>query len=119
MLELAFELGLTSLIEVHELETLKNLQAAVGFPNKKRSLLGINNRDLKLQKTDLAATETLAQQVGKDAILVSESGIKTRADVERLIKAGARGLLIGETFMRSPDILSRMTELLGPMPGDK
>jgi len=119
LLELAFELGLTSLIEVHELETLKALQASVGFPNRKRSLLGINNRNLKLQKTDLATTEALARHVGKDVVLVSESGIQTRADVERLINAGARGLLIGETFMRSPDILAKMTELLGPMPGAK
>jgi indole-3-glycerol phosphate synthase len=116
MLDLAFDLGLTSLIEVHEAGTLERLQDAIGFPNTKRSLLGINNRDLKIQKTNLATTETLAAQVAQGTIIVSESGIKTRADVGRLIRAGARALLIGETFMRSPDILSKMTELLGPLP---
>jgi indole-3-glycerol phosphate synthase len=116
MLELAYELGLTSLIEVHEAETLAGLQSAIGFPNTRRGLLGINNRNLKIQQTDLATTETLARQVGQGVVLVSESGIKTRADVERLIAAGARGLLIGETFMRSPDIAAKVLELLGPMP---
>ncbi len=116
LLELAYELGLTSLIEVHEAETLDKLQSTIGFPNKKRSLLGINNRDLKLQEADLFTTEALAQQAGKDVVIVSESGIKTRADVERLIRAGARGLLIGETFMRSPDITAKVAELLGPLP---
>jgi indole-3-glycerol phosphate synthase len=116
MLELAFDLGLTSLIEVHEAPTLGALQAVIGFPNRKRTLLGINNRNLKIQKTDLATTEALARQVSKDTILVSESGIQTRGDVERLIQAGARGLLIGETFMRSLDIVAKMTELLGPLP---
>lgn len=116
LLELAYELGLTSLIEVHEAETLAKLQAVVGFPNKKRSLLGINNRDLKIQKTDLSTTEALAKQIGKEVVLVSESGIKTKADVERLVQAGARALLIGETFMRSPDIAAKVLELLGPVP---
>ena len=49
-------------------------------------------------------------------VIVSESGIKTRVDVERLIQAEARGLLIGETFMRSPDIAAKVAELLGPLP---
>lgn len=118
LLELAFELGMTSLIEVHELETLKGLQESIGFPNRKCSLLGINNRNLKIQKTDLATTEVLARQLSRDVVLVSESGIRTRADVERLIRAGARGLLIGETLLRSPDIPSRIAELLGPLPGE-
>lgn len=113
MLELAYELGLTSLIEVHEPETLAGLKAVVGSLNRKHAVLGINNRNLKIQKTDLSTTEALAAQVGKDVVLVSESGIKTRADVERLIRAGARALLIGETFMRSPDISAKVFELMG------
>lgn len=113
MLDLAFELGMTSLIEVHEADTLAGLQAEIGFPNSKRSLLGINNRDLKIQKTDLATTQRLAGTVGPGTLVVSESGIKTRADVDRLIAAGARALLIGETFMKSPDIGAKMREVLG------
>ena len=65
MLDLAYELGMTSLIEVHEAATLELLQQAIGFPNDKRSLLGINNRNLKLQKTDLSTTEELAAMAGE------------------------------------------------------
>jgi indole-3-glycerol phosphate synthase len=113
LLDLSFELGMTSLIEVHEAQTLASLLAAIGFPNDKRSLLGINNRNLKIQRTDLGTTEQLAGMVGAGTILVSESGIKTRADVDRLIAAGAKGLLIGETFMKSPDIGAKMRQILG------
>jgi indole-3-glycerol phosphate synthase len=113
MLDLAFELGMTSLIEVHEAETLSGLIETIRFPNDKRSLLGINNRNLKIQKTDLATTEQLAGMAGPGTIVVSESGIKTRADVDRLIAAGARALLIGETFMKSPDIGAKIREVLG------
>lgn len=112
MLSLAFELGMTSLIEVHEAETLARLNEAIGFPNDKRSLLGINNRNLKIQKTDMGTTEQLARMVGAGTILVSESGIKTRADVDRLIAAGAKAMLIGETFMRAPDIGAKMREVM-------
>ncbi|MBI4578211.1 MAG: indole-3-glycerol phosphate synthase TrpC [Planctomycetes bacterium] len=114
LLDLAWDLGMTSLIEVHEADTLAGLRDAIGFPNGKRSLLGINNRNLKFQKTDLATTERLAGRVGAGTILVSESGVKSRADVDRLIAAGARALLIGETFMKAPDIGAKMHEVLQP-----
>lgn len=113
LLDLACELGMTSLIEVHEAETLAGLRGYVDFPNDRRGLLGINNRNLKIQRTDLATTEKLAGMVPEGTILVSESGISTRADVQRLIAAGARALLIGETFMRAPDIGAKMRELMG------
>lgn len=113
MLDLSFELGMTSLIEVHERETLERVQRVAAFPNNRRSLLGINNRNLKIQVTDLATTEQLAGLVGKGTIVISESGVKTKADVDRLITAGARGLLIGETLMRSPDIAHAIRELVG------
>jgi indole-3-glycerol phosphate synthase len=115
MLDVAFALGMTSLVEVHEAGTLERVRTAVPFPNDKRSLLGINNRDLKVQQVDLATTEQLAGLAGAGTIIVSESGIKTRADVQRLIRAGARALLIGETFMRADDIGAKITELLGPV----
>lgn len=115
MLDLACELGMTSLIEVHKSETLAGLQAAVGFPNDKRSLLGINNRNLQIQQTDLTTTETLAKMVPAGTVLVSESGVRSREDVQRLTKAGARALLIGETFMRAPDIAAKIAQLLEPM----
>jgi indole-3-glycerol phosphate synthase len=113
MLGLAYDLGMTSLIEVHEVETFERLQTAIRFPDDRRSLLGVNNRNLKIQKTDLATTEVLARLIPPGVVLVSESGVQTRADVERLARAGARALLIGETFMRAPDIAAKVTELLG------
>lgn len=113
MLDLAFELGMTSLIEVHEASTLDRLLAVVPFPNDRRSLLGINNRNLKLQKTDLASTEQLADKAGRGTLLVAESGVKTRDDVQRMQAAGASAILIGETLMRSPDIGLKMRELFG------
>jgi len=114
LLELAYGLGMTSLIEVHEAPTLASLQATIGFPNSQRSLLGINNRNLRTQVTDLATTETLARQVAKGTLLVSESGIKTAADVQRLLRAGAHALLIGETLMKAPNLPAAIAALLGP-----
>jgi indole-3-glycerol phosphate synthase len=90
------------------------VERAVGFPNGFRSLLGVNNRDLKVQQTDLGTTERLAARVGEGALLVSESGIRMRDDVRRLIAAGARALLIGETFMRATDIGEEIEQVLGP-----
>ncbi|MHC4441235.1 MAG: indole-3-glycerol phosphate synthase TrpC [Planctomycetota bacterium] len=116
MLDLAHGLGMTSLIEVHEAGTLAELQEVIGFPNPKRSLLGINNRDLKIQQTDISTTEKLAQTVAAGTVVISESGIKTPQDVQRLIRAGANALLIGETFMQANDIGAKINELLGPMP---
>lgn len=113
MLELSFDLGMTTLIEVHAGATLEALQREIGFPNDRRSLLGINNRDLKAQRTDLTTTRRLAGMVGEGTILVSESGIQTRDDVEQVIAAGARAMLVGETLMRSNDIRAAVRELLG------
>jgi indole-3-glycerol phosphate synthase len=115
MLSLSCELGMTSLIEVHEKETLVRLQETIALPNEKRCLLGINNRNLKVQQIELETTRNLARMVPGGTILVSESGIKTREDVHKLISYGARALLIGETLMRSPNIKSKITELLGPL----
>jgi indole-3-glycerol phosphate synthase len=63
--------------------------------------------------TDLAHTINLARQVPADRVLVSESGIRNRADVVRLEAAGARAILVGETLMRSSDIGRKVDELLG------
>lgn len=112
MLGLACALGMTSLIEVHEEATLAALMETIGFPNDRRSLLGVNNRDLKAQRTDLATTERLAGRVGAGTLLVSESGLKTRVDVERVKAAGARAILVGESLMKSPDIAAATRALL-------
>ncbi len=115
---LAAELNLTVLLEVHEAATLMRMRSVVGFPHERYSLLGINNRDLKTQMIDLATTGQLAGLVEDDTLIVSESGVKTRADVERLAQAGARALLIGETLMRAEDMAAKIEELFGPAPSD-
>jgi indole-3-glycerol phosphate synthase len=68
-------------------------------------IIGVNNRNLKSFTVDMATTERLAEEVPGDVILVSESGIRTVEDAERLAAAGADALLVGETLMRSPNLL--------------
>lgn len=116
MLILANELKLTSLIEVHHAQTLMKFRSLVGFPLRGYSLLGINNRDLATQKVDLGMTARLMSMVQDETPVVSESGVRTRADVERLTRAGVRALLVGETFMRADNVGSKVRELFGRLP---
>jgi indole-3-glycerol phosphate synthase len=109
----ATELTMTVLIEVHELDTLMRLRSLIGFPVKHYSLLGINNRDLGTMIVDLATTSRLAEFADNRRELVSESGIKTRADVEKLIDIGIGAVLIGETLCRSQSITAKFEELFG------
>jgi len=111
---LAVEAGLAALVEVHDANELERA-LAIGA-----QLIGVNNRDLKTFKVDLAMTERLAHAVvAGDAailsrkILVAESGIHTRADVEQLARSGARAILVGESLMRRGNIQARVKELLG------
>ncbi|HVS71995.1 MAG TPA: indole-3-glycerol phosphate synthase TrpC [Phycisphaerae bacterium] len=110
---LAAELRLTTLVEVHEMDSLLRVRSTIGFPLRSYSLLGINNRDLRTFATDLSTTIRLAEFVEDKQILVAESGIKTRADVQRMVGAGVRSLLIGETLMRSADVGGEMANLKG------
>ncbi len=105
---LADRLGLTTLMEVHTLDELRAVRPAVG--NAPRLLWGINNRDLHAQRTDLGTTVRLAHEL-RDRPFVSESGIRTAEDVARLHAAGATALLIGETFMRAPDLAAAVRAL--------
>jgi len=76
-------------------------------------LIGINNRDLHTFKTDIATTETLLAGYDGDALIVSESGIETPADINRLHTAGACGFLIGESLLRGGaprETLAALTE---------
>jgi indole-3-glycerol phosphate synthase len=105
---LATEAGLAALVEVHD-ET--ELQRAL---NAGAALIGVNNRDLKTFKVDLATTERLAASLtGKEKLLVAESGIHTRADVQRLARCGAGAVLVGESLMKHADIPAKVAELLG------
>ena len=109
---LATEAGLAALVEVHdEAELDRALAAGAG-------LIGVNNRDLKTFKVDLATTERLAAKLyappatRHPPLLVAESGIHTRADVVRLEKCGAGAILVGESLMRGSDITTKVRELL-------
>lgn len=97
--------GLAVLVEVHdEAEMQRALAAGV-------EMIGVNNRDLKTFTVDLGTTEKLAKMApGK--LLVAESGIHTRADVERLERCGASAILVGESLMRSGDISAKINEII-------
>lgn len=102
----ALDLGMDVLLEVHD---EAELDRALRL---KSPLLGVNNRNLKTLVTDLATTERLAPRIPADRVLVGESGIRTGADVSRLKAAGAQRFLIGEHFMRQPDVTAAVTSLL-------
>jgi indole-3-glycerol phosphate synthase len=103
----AHEVGLQPLVEIHDAENLPRVLDAGA------RLVGINNRDLRSFKTRLEHTLDLIPQVPKDCCLVSESGIKSRADVLRLQAAGVHAVLVGETLMAAPDIGAKLDELRG------
>jgi indole-3-glycerol phosphate synthase len=79
----------------------------------KTPLIGINNRNLKTLKTDLATTEQLAVHLPPDRFLIAESGIRTNADIVRLAAVGARAFLVGESLMRQPNVAAATRSLLG------
>ena len=105
--ELAGELGLDTLVEVHD-ET--ELDRALRIPSP---LIGINNRDLRTFETNLATTERLAARVPADRLTVTESGIASREDIARLRAHGVRAFLVGEAFMSVPDPGEQLAALLG------
>ncbi len=113
MMIAAAELTLTVLLEIHRADTLLGVRSLIGFPKKGYSVLGINNRNLTTMEVDLNTTSRLAELVDNKNELVAESGIKTRADVEKLKFVGVRAVLIGQTLCEHPDIEEKFTELFG------
>jgi indole-3-glycerol phosphate synthase len=109
----AAELTLTVLLEVHQADSLLMVRSLIGFPKKGYSVLGINNRDLNTMQVDLNTTTRLAELVDNKNELVAESGIKTRADVEKLKSVGVRAVLIGRTLCESADIEKKFSQLFG------
>ena len=105
LLNAAHTVHLDALVEVH---TDAEFRRAITLG---ATLIGINNRNLKTLKVDLETSLHLAALAPPDATLVSESGLRTRADIERLQAAGYKAFLIGETLMRAGDPLAALREL--------
>jgi indole-3-glycerol phosphate synthase len=101
------DLGMTPLVELHDAENLPRVL------DLGATLVGINNRNLKTMTTDLDTVLRLREQVPDEVVLVAESGIKTRADVERLEAAGVTAMLVGESLLTQPDPGQAAAALLG------
>ncbi len=101
------ELGMTPLVELYDEENLQRVFDAGA------TLIGVNNRDLRTMVTDLEHTLRLRDKIPDQCVLVAESGISTRADVERLEAAGVDAMLVGESLMRQPEIGPAVDRLLG------
>ena len=107
LLQFARDLELTALLEVH---TEKEIQEVLDVG---ALVVGINNRDLATMKVDLQTTRRLLSFLPKDRTIVSESGYHSPEDVEMARQLGVNAVLIGEEFMKAPDIAARVKELMG------
>ena len=106
-LELSHKYEMDCLVEVH---TQEELQKAL---NTDAKIIGINNRNLDTFEVDITNTEKLISQIPEGKLVVSESGIFTRKDIEYLESLGVGAVLVGEAIMASPDVASKVKELLG------
>lgn len=110
MIDYAHSKGLEVLLETHD---SNEFEAAM---DTTADLIGINNRDLRTLKVDLNNTKTiLHKKDAKDRVVVSESGIKTKADIQFLSKAGARAFLIGSAIMKAIDVKQKVRELVSTL----
>ncbi len=107
LLALGRELGMEALVEVHTREELDRAVAAGA------RILGVNNRDLKTFKVCLETSLALVDEIPAECVAVSESGIRSRQDIERLRQAGFDAFLIGEHLMDSSDPAAALRELTG------
>jgi len=107
LLQLTRELGMSALVEGHSESEIRRAVACGA------RVIGINNRDLRTFETDLETTPCLIGMVPPERIVISQSAIKTRADVVKLQACGARAVQVGETLMRSGNVAAKIAELLG------
>lgn len=105
----ARSLGLAALVEVHDLEECDRALAAGA------SIIGVNNRNLRTLEVDLAASRTIAARIPKGVIGVSESGLKSREDLQAMTALGFRAFLVGERFMIDPDPGAALANLIEAM----
>jgi indole-3-glycerol phosphate synthase len=113
LLKVARSLGLAALVEVHNAQEMERVLRLEGVP-----MIGINNRDLSTFQTNLATTEQLTAGYGQrirasKTLLVSESGLVHRADLDRVLSAGADAVLVGEALMRQADVSAALEMLIG------
>ncbi|MBN2515651.1 MAG: indole-3-glycerol phosphate synthase TrpC [Deltaproteobacteria bacterium] len=106
-INLAESLGLSPLVEVHSRGDLDKAAAAGA------GIIGINNRNLQTFATDLRNSLDLAPFIPENTVVVSESGIRTRDDIEILMKEGVHAFLVGEALMKAEDVGAKLEELLG------
>lgn len=107
--QLALSLGMAVLVESHSLD---EFERALRLPTP---LMGVNNRSLHTFKTDINTSIELAKYLPEDKILISESGINTRSDINFMQNAGINRFLIGESLMREKDIAAKLREFLEPL----
>ena len=107
LIDAASAYGMDTLVEVHD-EPELDRALVLGA-----TIIGINNRDLKTFETDLNVTVRLAPVIPKNVLVVAESGLSTRADLERLADAGVTTFLIGESLMRQGDVAAATRALIG------
>ena len=107
LLKTAYSLGLDAMVEIHDRE---DLEKALCYDVR---MLGVNNRSLRTLETTLQTSFALASELPGEVTLVSESGIRTREDIERLRAAGFHAFLIGEQLMRAEDEGKALRELIG------
>jgi indole-3-glycerol phosphate synthase len=103
----AWDLGLATLVEIHdEAELTRAIDSGA-------RIIGVNNRNLRTLTVDVGASDRLAARLPRDVVAVSESGLKSREELEQLAAAGYRAFLIGERFMTDPSPADAIRRLMG------